>query len=156
MCRVRGALPIHAVGKVEAEAEAVDVRSLIRFPGTDEPVGAAAASTIGSTQPITDDRVLGRSGSSPAIGYPHIVFPTALGGASHRAEAATHATRTDVCVLTSVRFRGNARSSLGVLQEDIDRKSVIHRLATPACDGRVLVDVDALLPVILWQLPPVG
>ena len=55
-----------------------------------------------------------------------------------------------------MRFRGNARSSLGVLQEDIDRKAVIHSLATPACDGRVLVNVDALLPVVLWQLPPVG
>ena len=76
--------------------------------------------------------------------------------ASHRAEAATHATRTDVYVLTSVRFRRNSFSSLSVLQEDIDRKAVIHRLATPACDSRVLVDVDALLPVVLWQLPPVG
>jgi hypothetical protein len=53
-------------------------------------------------------------------------------------------------------FRGNALASLGVLQEDFDPKPVIHLLATPACDGRVLVDVDALLPVVLWQLPPVG
>lgn len=54
------------------------------------------------------------------------------------------------------RFCGNALSSLGVLQEDLDRKAVVHRLTTPTRGGGVLVNVDTLLLVVLRQLPPVG
>jgi hypothetical protein len=43
-----------------------------------------------------------------------------------------------------------------VLQQDLDRKAVVHRLATPTRGGGVLVDADTLLLVMLRQLPPVG
>lgn len=56
----------------------------------------------------------------------------------------------------SVRFRGNALSTLGLAQEDFDCEPVVHLLAPPTGDGRVLVDAYALSRVLYRQLLPVG
>ena len=49
--------------------------------------------------------------------------------------------------LVSVRFRGNWRWSSGLLEQDIDGQTVVHRLAGPPRDGCVAVYLDSLLVV---------
>jgi hypothetical protein len=64
--------------------------------------------------------------------------------------------RVSAETLAPRRFRGNVSSTPGVLEQDINGQSVVHRLSTPASDGRVLINVDALLCVCRRQVLPVG
>jgi len=52
------------------------------------------------------------------------------------------------------RFRRNGFASLGVLQENLDGKAVVHGFATPARGGRLLVDAETFLLMVLGELPP--
>jgi len=62
-------------------------------------------------------------------------------------------------VLTSMshvrRFRGNFRSSSGLLKQDKHAEAIVHLFAGPPCGRCVLVDVDSLLLVIGQELPPI-
>jgi hypothetical protein len=56
----------------------------------------------------------------------------------------------------SMRFRGNAAWTVGLLEQHLDSESVVHFLAAPARGRGVLIDLDALFFVVFQQLVPVG